>query len=201
MILFKMLSRGVICEINGCISTGKEVRNHWYTHQYWSTHWFILINTLIYTHDNGVWTVCVFVYVCVFVFFRRMFITPARQQETAEPSRSTRPPSCCSKTGTNTSAESSGQSHHRRRVQLSHTTEEEYVVRSSCSLWSLYTWEAAGCKLDETWAYWTHSAAPKCIAPFRLPDVEGQLRGKTRELTYITWNTFSTKIFSNFSSP
>lgn len=28
MILFKMLSRGVICEINGCISTGKEVRGH-----------------------------------------------------------------------------------------------------------------------------------------------------------------------------
>lgn len=25
MILFKMLSRGVISEINGCISTGKEV--------------------------------------------------------------------------------------------------------------------------------------------------------------------------------
>lgn len=31
MILFKMLTRGVISEINGCISTGKEVsinRNH-----------------------------------------------------------------------------------------------------------------------------------------------------------------------------
>ncbi|MEQ2290085.1 Serine/threonine-protein kinase RIO1, partial [Ameca splendens] len=26
MILFKMLSRGIISEINGCISTGKEVR-------------------------------------------------------------------------------------------------------------------------------------------------------------------------------
>ncbi|KAF3857596.1 hypothetical protein F7725_010797 [Dissostichus mawsoni] len=55
MILFKMLNRGVICEINGCISTGR----------------------------------------------RQTFITPARRQERAEPSRSTRPPSCCSKTGTN----------------------------------------------------------------------------------------------------
>lgn len=39
MILFKMLSRGVICEINGCISTGKEVSSHSsiqsaITHQY-----------------------------------------------------------------------------------------------------------------------------------------------------------------------
>lgn len=25
MILFKMLSRGIICQIDGCISTGKEV--------------------------------------------------------------------------------------------------------------------------------------------------------------------------------
>lgn len=27
MVLFKMLNRGVFQEINGCVSTGKEVRN------------------------------------------------------------------------------------------------------------------------------------------------------------------------------
>ncbi|XP_042338692.1 serine/threonine-protein kinase RIO1-like [Plectropomus leopardus] len=43
MILFKMLSRGIISEINGCISTGKEVRDHL------SIQSITLISTLIHT--------------------------------------------------------------------------------------------------------------------------------------------------------
>lgn len=30
MVLFKMLNRGVFHDINGCISTGKEVRFHYF---------------------------------------------------------------------------------------------------------------------------------------------------------------------------
>lgn len=68
------------------------------------------------------------------VFYRLMFITPAPQRETAEPSRSTRPRSCCSKIVTNTSVESSGESHHRRRTQVSPKTEEfRLTVYTSCS--------------------------------------------------------------------
>lgn len=53
------------------------------------------------------------------VFYRPMFIMPAPQQETAEPSRSTRRQSCSSKTVTNMSAESSGQSHHSKYYMTS----------------------------------------------------------------------------------
>lgn len=191
MILFKMLSRGVISVINGCISTGKEVRHHQYSDQYWSILWDVLINTLISTdgYSSILWSVligtshclscdwstvrstcCVILDTIVHndylllinllivtqshrvkleepavepqrnsgsidwfsrwmwsdVFYRPMFIMPAPQEETAEPSRSTRPRSCCSKTATNTSVESSGQSHHRTRVEVSLTTEEEF---------------------------------------------------------------------------
>lgn len=132
-----MLSRGVICEINGCISTGKEVRGR--------------SSVRAGRHSPTCWSPD---RTCVFVSIRPTFITPARRQERTGPSRSTRRPSCCSRTATNTSAGSSGGPR---------TTEEEFTkVKSFCSVQILFLSSGAA-----NWAgliLWRLTEPPSSVA-------------------------------------
>lgn len=60
-------------------------------------------------------TVCLCVCMCGHALIRPTFITPAHLLERTEPSRSTRRPSCCSRTEINMSAGSSGGSHPTKK--------------------------------------------------------------------------------------